>query len=142
MENLNNFYSKVLFLTAKKINKPYYLSKSRTSESSYLVVELYDGQDLDDIENCFSVRLSDHPAFTDLSERYFFNFDNVYRSGVMYVYDIYTTGWGFENNIFSERQFYCEENDKHLIEFKTEEELIDYMSSCLVKLYNNCLARF
>lgn len=125
-----NAFTQILEKAASKLEFNFSVCQSDKSEAAYLLIEAYTNSDLNDIYSCFGVRLANHEAMTANSKNYElqidcgFNFD--------YADNIFSTTRGIDED----GDFYEFASEDESI-FKSEEEIINYMSNCLaVKLKN------
>lgn len=129
-KNKMNQFGKILEKAASQLNFNFNIEQSEKSEASYLTIVCYSNSNLNDVYSCLGVRLAFHDACTEKSLAYEiqlncgFSFD--------YSSKVFSTTWGVdEDGDFSEC---CLDED---IYFTNEEDLINYMSECLVSELKN-----
>ena len=120
-----NAFTQILEKAASQLDFNFNVCQSDKSEAAYLTIACYSNSKLNDVYSCLGVRLASHDAVTGKSLSYEVQLD--YGFNFDYSSKTFTTTWGIdEDGYFSESALEDE------ITFLNDEELIIYMSNCLV----------
>lgn len=119
-----NQFTQILENSAKQLGHDFKVCQSNKSEAAYLLLKAYSNSDFNNIYSCLGVRLASHDACTEKSIAYEVQLDCGFDFD--YSSKLFSTTWGIdEDGDFSE----CSLDDE--ISFKSDEEMISYMSDCL-----------
>ena len=120
-----NAFTQILEKAANQLGLPFTVCQSDKSEAAYLLIANDSYANLNDVYSCVSVRLASHDASTEKSMAYEIQLDNGFNFD--YSSNDFRTTWGIDED----GDFSTEALEDEMI-FATDEEMIAYMSNCLV----------